>query len=236
MEWFLGADYPFVMFSLPHLVPLAIILVLILLMFWFRQPLRQGALKKTITYGISSILIGFELGLYGWYYFHEQTPIVETLPFHLCAVSYILTIVMLLFPTYRMYEFLYFGGIGGALQALITPAAILSGYPHFTYFYFFVGHGAIVWVALYMTWVRGYRPTWKSIWRVLIMLNILLAIVIPINWLTGENYLFAAEKPAGDSLLNFLGPWPWYLFSLEAVAIVMFVIMYLPFLVKRKEQ
>ncbi|MBD0383789.1 YwaF family protein [Paenibacillus sedimenti] len=229
MDWFSETEYPFAMFSPQHLFPLAVIALLVLLLYRFKKSLRLNVSKQIIRFGLSAILILFELLLYGWYFYHEQFAWDYSLPLQLCSISYLLTILMLLFPSYRLYEFLYFAGIGGAVQALLTPAAILSGFPHFTYFYFFVGHGAIVWVALYMTWVHGYRPTWHSIWRVLLMMNGLLAVIIPINWITGGNYLFVAEKPAGDTLLNYLGPWPWYLLSLEAVMVVIFILMYLPF-------
>jgi len=233
MDWFSESGYPFAMFTAQHLIPLAVIVLLVLLLYRYRETLGGDNWKKTIRAGLGILLILSEVLLYGWYLYYGQFSPEQSLPLQLCSISYILTIVMLFYPSYRLYEFLYFAGVGGAVQALLTPAAILSGFPHFTYFYFFIGHGAIVWVALYMTWVYGYRPTWHSIWRTLLYLNVLLAVIVPVNWITGGNYLFVAEKPSGDSLLNFLGPWPWYLVSLEGVAAVLFVILYLPF-IRRK--
>lgn len=233
MNWFSESGYPFSMFSLQHLIPLGVIALLVVLLYRYRMTLRQAVWKRTVRYGLGAVLFLFEAALYGWYFYYGQFTLEQSLPLQLCSISYLLSILILFFPRYRLYEFLYFAGVGGALQALLTPAAILSGYPHFTYFYFFVGHGAIVWIALYMTWVYEYRPTWGSIWRVLLMLNILLAVVIPVNRITGGNYLFVAEKPAGDTLLNFLGPWPWYLLSLEGVAFLLFTLLYLPFRSRR---
>jgi hypothetical integral membrane protein (TIGR02206 family) len=221
------------MFTPQHILPLVGIALLVLLLYRFKNSLRHDEWKNRIRFGLFTLLIVFEVLLYGWYFYFEQFSLEQSLPLQLCSISYILTIVILLFPFYRIYEFLYFAGAGGAIQALLTPAAILSGFPHFTYFYFFIGHGAIVWVALYMTWVHGYRPTWRSIWRVLLIMNGLLAVIIPVNWITGGNYLFVTEKPSGDTLLNYLGPWPWYLLSLEGVAVVIFIFMYLPFLLRR---
>lgn len=40
------------------------------------------------------------------------------------------------------------------------------------------------------------------------------------------------QKPSNGSLLDYLGAWPWYLISLEIVAFVLFLLLYLPFLIK----
>jgi uncharacterized membrane protein YwaF len=49
-------------------------------------------------------------------------------------------------------------------------------------------------------------------------------------WL-GSNYLMTAYKPDVSSLLTLLAPWPWYILEYEAVGLVTFVILYLPFAV-----
>ncbi|MFD2670405.1 YwaF family protein [Marinicrinis sediminis] len=223
--------YPFEMFTAQHLVPLLLLIGFILLLYGSRRQLQAPFPDKLVRFGLGGLLIGMETILYVWYIQTDYFTWSQSLPLQLCSLSYILTILILLFPNRRLYEFLYFAGIGGAIQAIVTPVAILSGFPHFTYFYFFIGHAAIVWVALYMTWVHHFRPTFGSIWRVLLYLNILLvAVVLPANLITGGNYFFIARKPAGDSLLNVLGDWPWYILSLEGVAILMFLLLYVPFL------
>lgn len=57
------------------------------------------------------------------------------------------------------------------------------------------------------------------------------------TWTIGEslplhlcrNYLFICHKPPTPSLIDALGPWPWYVLSLEGVGLAFFVIYYLPF-------
>lgn len=62
----------------------------------------------------------------------------------------------------------------------------------------------------------------------MIALNIYGLIVGSINALTGWNYGYLCRKPAEPSLLDFLGPWPWYLLSLEFIALATFLLLLLP--------
>jgi hypothetical integral membrane protein (TIGR02206 family) len=80
-----------------------------------------------------------------------------------------------------------------------------------------------------MTLVEGYRPTWRSYGRVLIWSNVYMLFVGIVNALIGSNYMFIAHKPETASLIDVLGPWPWYILALEAIGFVLFLLLYLPF-------
>lgn len=69
---------------------------------------------------------------------------------------------------------------------------------------------------------------------IMLFLNMLVVIIYPINILTGGNYMFLARKPSTASLLDVLGPHPWYLLALEVVAVVLFMLLYLPFAIKKR--
>ncbi len=59
-----------------------------------------------------------------------------------------------------------------------------------------------------------------------------MVVVYFINLALGSNYLFIMHKPETASLLDVLGPWPWYILSMEALGFVIFFLLYLPWLVK----
>lgn len=130
---------------------------------------------------------------------------------------------------------MYFLGIGGATQALLTPDAGIYGFPHFRFFQVIISHGAIVTAAIYMTFVDGYRPYRASLGRVALWGNIYMVVVGLINWVLGSNYLFIARKPDTPSLIDLLGPWPWYILSLELVALVLCLLLYLPYLIRDRK-
>jgi hypothetical integral membrane protein (TIGR02206 family) len=85
-----------------------------------------------------------------------------------------------------------------------------------------------------MVWVERFRPTFKSIGITMVFLNVMLVILVGVNYITGGNYMFLARKPDTASLLDVLGPYPWYLLSLEAVALVLFLLLYAPFAGRRR--
>jgi hypothetical integral membrane protein (TIGR02206 family) len=234
MAQFFTKDYtgaPFIIFGPAHLIALSLVALIVCLIIIFRK--RFTAKGQIIfRYSLAGILVINELGWHAWNYFTGQWTIQTMLPLHLCSVLVWLGAYMLLTRSKTIYEFSYFLGIAGALQALLTPDAGIYGFPHFRFLQTMISHGAIVTAAIYMTFVEGFRPYWNSLLRVLVWANIYMLVVGVINWLIGSNYLFIAHKPATASLIDVLGPWPFYILSLEAIGIVFCLLLYLPFAIR----
>lgn len=157
-------------------------------------------------------------------------PLLEHLPLHLCGASVILGAFMLWLRSYRLYEVVYFWGIGGVLAALLTPD-VLVGFPHPLFLLFFIGHGLPLTAVMFATLVMGFRPRATSLPIVLSATAAYALLIYPLNLLLGSNYLFLIHKPAQPSLLDLLGPWPWYIAWLVALVIGACVMLYLPFAV-----
>jgi len=77
--------------------------------------------------------------------------------------------------------------------------------------------------------VEGMRPTWRSIVRVFVGTNLYMLLVYLIDVQIGANYLFLVSKPPTASVLDMLPPWPYYLLYMEAMGVVTFLLLYLPF-------
>lgn len=214
-----------------HLITLGIILgVCVFLLFFWKNPSEQA--KQTFRYTVAAILLLNEVAWHVWNIGTGLWTVQNNLPLHLCSLLVFTSALMLITKNYRIYEFAYFLGIAGATQALLTPDIGIYGFPHFRFFQTFISHGCIVIAAVYMTKQEGFRPHWSSILRVAILTNIYAAIIFVINMLIGSNYLFIARVPDTPSLIDLLGPWPWYIFVLEAIAFVMIFLLYLPFAIK----
>ena len=88
----------------------------------------------------------------------------------------------------------------------------------------------IVVAMVYMTRIEGLRPTWSSVWRTMLAINVYLVIVTAINVMLGSNYMYTLAKPSTASLFDLFGPWPWYLVAAELLALALFTLLYLPFM------
>jgi hypothetical integral membrane protein (TIGR02206 family) len=219
------AEPSFVLFSAAHLLVVIILFILIFLLFFSRK--RQPLQKKYERLVALSLLL-MEFSYHIWMLGTGRWDPGQSLPLELCSISLMIAIILLWTGNRRLYDFVFFAGIGGAIQAIATPVLDI-GFPHFRYFHFFYTHFGIILTALYFTWMKGYRPTFMGIVKTMVILNLLLPFIFAANTLFQGNYMFLREKPSTGSLLDFLGPYPWYILSLNGVAFLIFICLWLLF-------
>ncbi|MBI5952957.1 MAG: TIGR02206 family membrane protein [Chloroflexi bacterium] len=224
---------PFQLFGTPHLIVLGIITLLCFSQLYFRNVWGERE-RKIVRWALAIAIVVNESSLHIWSAYWGIWNIQTMLPLHACAIIIWLSSYMLVTKNYNIYEFVYFMGLGGAMQAVLTPAdAAAYNFPHFRIMQTFIAHGLLINIAIYMTVVEGFRPTLQSFKRVFIGTNIYMVIIFFLNLAIGSNYLFIAYKPtAVPTLLDMLAPWPWYILELEAIGFAIFFILYIPFLIK----
>ena len=233
MFHFLSYDFhgsPFVLFGPPHIVALLVIFLINLAILGFRKASERTL--RIVRWSMAIMLCVDDFSWQIWNAFWGHWDFQTMLPLHLCSMMMILAFFMLIFKNHRIYEFVYILGIGGAFQALMIPPIGIYGFPHFRFFQTFLAHGLLLTSAVYMTTVESFRPTWRSLLRVTIGVNIYVVLVGLINWVIGSNYLFIAHKPATASMLDLLPAWPWYIIWMEIIGLGMCLILYLPFAIK----
>jgi hypothetical integral membrane protein (TIGR02206 family) len=227
---FFAADYQggaFVLFGPAHIAALLSILLLNLYLARFRQ--AAEASRRRIRWILAGSIWTAESAWHIWNLATQQWSVRYLLPLHLCSAMIWLSGLMLISGNYRLYEFVYFLGIGGAIQYLATPDLGIYGFPHFRFFQTFLSHGLMLTSAVYMTVVEGLRPTWRSTLRVAFWANIYALTIFMVNRALGSNYLMINAKPDVPSLLDFLPPWPYYIIYMEVIGATTILLLYLPF-------
>jgi hypothetical integral membrane protein (TIGR02206 family) len=241
MEQFFTWDYhgpPFDLFGLAHLGGLLALLVLNLLLACAktasdRTPstsLRTG--RGLLRWALALVLWTNESAWHIWWIANGQWTVQTMLPLQICSLMVWVSGIMLVTRSFKIYEFAYFLGIGGGLQALATPDLGIYGFPHFRFFQTFLSHGLIVTAPIYMTLVEGFRPKWKSLLKAVIWTNVYALAIYFVNDALGSNYLMVNDKPGVPSLLDLLPGWPWYILWMEVIGVITFLALYSPFFFK----
>ena len=155
--------------------------------------------------------------------------IYENLPLHLCSISNLIVCFILFIPkNQKLFEFLFYCGFWGGLMAILT--AQINDYDGslFKYVQYYTSHGTIIFMPLYMLYHLNYKLSKLSWLKLLLILNICMAIIIPINFKIGSNYMYLAEAPNIKNPLVY-GDWPFYIINWEFIILILFYITYVIF-------
>ncbi|MBG9443875.1 TIGR02206 family membrane protein [Cytobacillus firmus] len=218
--------FPFSTFTLSHIAMIALFAGVAVFLYKFRKTIKRYDRKLRMTMFL--LLFVLELLYHFWLYLGGYWEISFTLPLQLCSISLLLCLVLLATESKAVFQIVYYIGVTGALMAILTPELFL-GFPHFRFFQFFITHNLIIWTCLYFVFVRQFRPTGRGLIESFIFLNLCAAAAFFANKLTGGNYMFLARKPQNNSLLDYFGPYPYYIITLEIAALLLFLLLLLPF-------
>ncbi|MCI3983462.1 TIGR02206 family membrane protein [Bacillus vallismortis] len=229
MQKYVQAVYkhdPFHLFSAEHVVTLAIIALLAILLFLFREAVKRPQLSLFLRYLFVFLLLASQIGYQIWMIATGRWSVRTSLPLQLSDLSVYLSAIMLVTKSWRLFVFLYFVGIASSMQALLTPDLDMFSFPHVRYILFFMSHGSVFLSCLLMAVIGTYRMGQRSLWMTVLIVNVYGVCIYLIDRWLGANYMYLTKKPGGSSLLDVLGPWPWYIASAEAITIASFYILY----------
>lgn len=219
---------PFEPFGPAHLTVLALTVLVPAVLAWLVRRPGGAAWQRPIAAALAAVLVANQAVL-AWQGVQNGLPWTDWAPMQLCDWVTFLCAAALLRPRQQLFELAYFWGLAGTLQAVLTPD-LAYGFPHPYFFAFQIAHAGIVVAVLYLVLGVGRRPWPRSILRAFLWIQVYLAAAALVNVAFGTNFGYLRAKPARASLLDLLGPWPWYIVTLEALALVLFTLLYLPFL------
>ncbi len=186
-------------------------------------------LRTRMRAGLVIFLVALDLGSHLFWALNGVWTAKAQLPLQMCsAMTYVMAYAFLS-GSRRLYPLVYFLGIAGAIQALITPDAAQFGYPHFRFWDAMVSHAGLVLGGLWVVVIEGVRPTFRNLVETFAGLNVYALIIFFVNRALGSNYLYVNGKPEIASVMDFMPAWPTYILVLEALVVVVFVALYFPF-------
>jgi hypothetical integral membrane protein (TIGR02206 family) len=150
------------------------------------------------------------------------SQLARSLPLQLCDVGIFVAGFALWFRRQWLVELTYFWGLTGTLQALLTPD-LPQHFPSYPYFQYYIAHGGVVAAAVLLVFGLGQLPRRFAIVRVMAITVAYTACVGLVDALTGANYMYLRSKPTAPTLLDVMGPWPWYILAAGLVALVLFL-------------
>lgn len=191
---------------------------------------RSARFDRAVRFGVASALVANYLCYAGYLWVHGTLEWAHALPFQLCDWTMIAVVVALAIGGRSSWlEVAYFWGIGGSLQAILTPNLPVA-FPDIRFFSFFLEHCGIVIGITYLMITRKFRPTIGSVWRTLLWSEIYLVVALTVDFTTGANYGFLMQKPQAASLLSILSDsWPLYILQINGLALIFFALLYAPF-------
>ena len=237
----IGQSEEFANFTLAHFAPIAVAVAIIILIYRFRDRIKNLKNEKAFRYTLAMILIISEMAYY-WRLIGVPSlgpnP-VDHLPITVCGWAAVFASYMVIGKSQTLFDLSYFWALSGSIFAIITPTVITyTGPTRFRYYQFWAEHLFIYIAVFYMIFVHKMRPTKKSFVKAYIGIGLLAVIAYYANELIGPgaNYLFMARPESTPSILDILPP----IFALRilimiAAVTVLFVLAYLPWYIKDKK-
>ena len=218
-------------YGLPHLTVISLTIVLPFVLAAIVWRTKSPRVEKVIIGVLSAVLV-LNYVVYLIFIRSRGTAIWQhMLPMQLCDWGMVVVIVAMWTGNQRWFEVAYFWGIGGTLQAVLTPN-LPFGFPDWRFISFFTSHCGIIIGVVFLMLTCRYRPYPMSIVRVFLWSEFYFVVTFVTDKLTDFNYGFLLHKPEAFSILSFLSDsWPLYLLQLHGVALLFFLGLYAPFAV-----
>lgn len=210
----------------PLLIGLAVIIT-----FYFIKDRISRRTKQIIIMSLAGILAISEISDKIYVYVHLGWH-WDMLSLHLCSISAILGVYLVFFKQNRvLFGIWFFWSLQGAFQALLQPT-VTVGTEYFKYWQFFTHHTLLIILPIAFIYFNNWIPRFKDVIRSYLWLVVVSIPVMVFNTFTGMGYMFISlghdARPTTGSILDYLGPFPYYLITLTALAFVLLYITYLP--------
>jgi hypothetical integral membrane protein (TIGR02206 family) len=150
------------------------------------------------------------------------------LPLQLTDAATIAAVAALWWGPALAFELTWFWAGSATLQALLTPD-LRQSFPDYRWWWFVIAHAGVVVAAVLMAWGMRRTPRPGAVGRVFAWSLGVTALAAAGCLLFDGNYMYLRHRPRGGSLLDLMGPWPWYIASAAVLALGLFWLLDRPF-------
>ena len=217
--------------SAEHVLPLAILVVAAVLLCVAARR-APGRWIDAVAAIIALTLVVAELSWQPYVVANKTWSAAASLPVQLCDVAAFVAAAALVWRQLVLVEVAYFWGLGGTLQAVLTPD-LKDHFPSFPYLQFYVTHDLVILAALFLVFGLALQPRSGAVRRIFVLTVVFAIVVGLIDLATGGNYMYLRQVPASGSLLDLMGPWPWYIAAGAVLTLVVLAILNAPFRLSR---
>jgi hypothetical integral membrane protein (TIGR02206 family) len=183
---------------------------------------RTSGRRMATTLAVSNLAFGVASTGLGLVPFNAH----HSLPLQICDFAWIAVAVALLTCRPTPTALTYYWGLTLSVQALVQPT-LTEPFPQPEFFVFWGKHLCIVWGAVYVCLVLRHGPDWRGYRRAVAWTFGWLVLLLCLNPLLGSNYGYVNGKPKG-TVLDWLGPWPWYVAVEMLIVITGWALITLP--------
>jgi hypothetical integral membrane protein (TIGR02206 family) len=195
---------------------------------WWGRRHRDTPRERTARRGFAVVMLVVTVGMQVYWFTPGVRSMQGSWPLQLSDLADYTAAFALWTRGRRTAAFTYYVGLTLTLMAVLTPS-LGQLFPDPRWFGFWLRHIFVVWAAVYLVWGLGIRPTWR-LYRTTVVAALAWAVLAyAFNLVAGTNYGYLVQKPSSGSLLDLLGPWPWYVLGAMALLLAWWaVVMTLP--------
>ena len=209
------------------IITVACVIALIFMVLYVGHKLPASKKEKYAKL-LAALMIGFFIINHSLLFFLGKWEISKELPVHLCSISGLICCFIMFIPKNKrqfLFEFLFYCGIIGGIQAIFTP--LLDDYGGYNFFYiqFFFKHAMIIAFPIYLRNNLGMKLTKFSWLKTYFALNVLMILLIQLNNILGSNYMYVNVPPAVDNPMV-IGEWPTYLYWWELFVLILILLVF----------
>ena len=210
--------YTFDLFGKDHILSIILIVIFYVLFLSFNEKIGIKNKSKSLLIVLSFIIISLDISEDIVRYITNYYSIKKDLPLQLCTMGIYIAVVALLKKNQTAFELIFYWGMVGASQAILTPDSKLFELKIF-FIYSQVYHSALIFSVLWLVIKHNMRMKMESIPRLVFITNLVVVVISSINYLLDSNYMFLRVRP--NSVSPFLiGDWPIYIITVQLFSIV----------------